>query len=505
MILTVENLLTQSLLPDAEVVAGKGGLQRTVLSASLLEVPDFVSENHAHELLFTTGFPFKDDPTVQARLIQDFSTYKIAGLVMKVHRFLPAVPALMRSLGDRLDVPILEVGPEVNLNQTVHKVIENIIAQSRGLLSELLLQIAEIDSASDEPESWRRIVATVAASTGIRILLVTRHGHRFPDLGLPVPRQLFSGRVPWRRIAKAGPAIRLLVDGEREHGLEQPVVDFPRSDEPMHLLLYRPGRLGPPLRSEDWNPLLVFLGVLAKRWLKRFWDQRQHAVTAFDEFRHQSNPTPLDSIGLDWATGCQWIVSSPQANPEGSWRRLEMARMYAGISGLALRGSQRVYLLRQTTSHPVPSELADALEPGSGFGAGPSFSRPEHALEALERTRNTLSLNRGAVGLVDCTRLGVESVLAQVDRAVQLAFIDSVLGPVLEYDRRHQGELLNTLATFLRTGTIKATAAELFLHYNTVSYRLMQVEQLLARSLDRHPDRLEIELAYAFMDRPQRG
>ena len=56
-------------------------------------------------------------------------------------------------------------------------------------------------------------------------------------------------------------------------------------------------------------------------------------------------------------------------------------------------------------------------------------------------------------------------------------------------------ELALTLETYLRAGSsVAATAARLYLHRNTVHYRLRRIEQLTGLDLARMEDRMLCEL-----------
>lgn len=68
------------------------------------------------------------------------------------------------------------------------------------------------------------------------------------------------------------------------------------------------------------------------------------------------------------------------------------------------------------------------------------------------------------------------------------AFCRSALGRLLDYDGENDADLLATLKLLLETNfNYSATAADLFVHANTVRYRSEKIEQLLARDL-RDPD-----------------
>lgn len=82
--------------------------------------------------------------------------------------------------------------------------------------------------------------------------------------------------------------------------------------------------------------------------------------------------------------------------------------------------------------------------------------------------------------VVDVSRMGVSALLLTSSRQDDLlAFRDDCLGPLKEHDRRRDSGLLQTLRVHLLTGgSNQVTAQHLFLHPNTVLYRLNNIEKL---------------------------
>ena len=62
-------------------------------------------------------------------------------------------------------------------------------------------------------------------------------------------------------------------------------------------------------------------------------------------------------------------------------------------------------------------------------------------------------------------------------------FAHAVLGPVLALPEADRGLLLGTLRTwFIQDASASATAARLFVHRNTVRYRLRRIQELTGRA-----------------------
>ena len=89
-----------------------------------------------------------------------------------------------------------------------------------------------------------------------------------------------------------------------------------------------------------------------------------------------------------------------------------------------------------------------------------------------------------------------ERLLDSVPASVLRAFRERLLGPLAEYDARHHAELLPTLRSFLACdGSWSACASRMYVHVNTVRYRIGRIEALTGRDLSALPDRVDFFLA----------
>jgi len=89
-----------------------------------------------------------------------------------------------------------------------------------------------------------------------------------------------------------------------------------------------------------------------------------------------------------------------------------------------------------------------------------------------------------------------ERLLASVPAPVLRSFSERLLGPLAEYDTRHNADLLATLRSFLACdGSWSACAARMYVHVNTVRYRIARIEALTGRDLSALPDRVDFFLA----------
>jgi DNA-binding PucR family transcriptional regulator len=89
-----------------------------------------------------------------------------------------------------------------------------------------------------------------------------------------------------------------------------------------------------------------------------------------------------------------------------------------------------------------------------------------------------------------------ELLLASVPTPVLRSSRERLLGPLRDYDAQRNAELLPTLASFLDCdGSWSACASRMYVHVNTVRYRIGRVEALTGRDLSALADRVDFFLA----------
>lgn len=98
------------------------------------------------------------------------------------------------------------------------------------------------------------------------------------------------------------------------------------------------------------------------------------------------------------------------------------------------------------------------------------------------------TLNYGDMGVL---RL----VLTQKEEDVE-SYIQDILGPVVEYDKKRDGELMTTLFYYSRMNkSIGNVAAKLNIHVNTLYQRIRKTEELMGYNFDDTMDWLDVQTA----------
>ena len=144
--------------------------------------------------------------------------------------------------------------------------------------------------------------------------------------------------------------------------------------------------------------------------------------------------------------------------------------------------------VRITVGVSAPAETVTAL-PGALHEAG--------SARRLAALRLAGPGGTAAVSVVTSDEVAShELLLASVPASVLRSFRERLLGPLLAYDDQHRAELLPTLREFLAcSGSWNACAAKMYVHVNTVRYRIRRIEELTGRNLSSLDDQVDFFLA----------
>jgi hypothetical protein len=145
------------------------------------------------------------------------------------------------------------------------------------------------------------------------------------------------------------------------------------------------------------------------------------------------------------------------------------------------------------------SVLAGSQAGGDAASSGASWTVAGIA-DAVARARQARRLAvqpGGGVRLVDAAEVGsVGLLLSLLPAEARQAFPDRLLDPLRAYDREHGTELVHTLEVFLGCSGSWTKAAEvMFVHVNSLRYRIRRIEELTGRDLSVLEDQAALLLA----------
>lgn len=481
----VEAVLGLPAYAGATVIAGRNGMGRDVNNVSFMEVPDILPYVSKGNLLLTTFYPIAGNEEAMRQLVPRLAEKGLAGLAVKVGRYVTTIPDVMIEAADRNDFPLIVLTEDANLSELSNAVLEVLLEKQNSILKfrdeihqqlmRLLLNGAHINtfvtvlsgmiqmpvflfsghgellaqSVSDEPFKRDGAAVTLGKRT-FRLDEVIRQPIRVGEeqLGELLALDVAGKRNTNIHVAMEQASILLALDFQRERAIVQ--------QERNYLDAFLRDILNGRFRSEEevvrrantfhWE-LTLPLGIIAverkdpfvftenetierfERWLSgRFADHELvHKVMYYEDslicFVNKPTQQTLDEIG-------------------------HYLHEQAGRAG---------YDVIVTYSRWV-EQLRDVAT---------EYERLRQALRIMRSIETTPVQSYDA--------LGVYSILFELQDETSLhEFVESRIGQVLGED-----ELLRTLLMLIRCQmNVQKASERLFIHYNTLRYRIERLKDL---------------------------
>ncbi|WP_306323214.1 MULTISPECIES: PucR family transcriptional regulator [unclassified Streptomyces] len=492
--LTVAQALELPALAGARLAAGERGARRPIRVANIMEVPDIIRWMRGGEFLLTTAYAVRDDERALTGLVPELADRGLAALGVKVGPYLPRLPGPMLRSADELGFPIVELPGDVMLNDILSEVIGTVLNRQALSLERSQALRDRLSQAVLGGGSYRELVALLAGETGCPAAI------RGPDGALLAA----AGHVPEHAPASVTRPISV---GHRSGG---------------EVALWA----GPGcVPDEEWataaDHVASLAGMLAVQERVLAERERRYRTLLLTEL--VSHP-PRDraesarraaALGWDLERPRAAVVVEAAAGPEGGGVRLTEERLLAaartalgahtpawgtpgGLTALVASGGDelraRCEELRRAVAAACPGRVVAVAAGTVRDDFAELHLSHSEALSALALGRELEGPARSFVRLHE--ESGVYRLLDQLPTGELQALVDDALGPLLTYDAGHDGSLVHSLTVYLRRDRNGVEAAEeLHVHYNTLRYRLKQIERLTGAP-DKDPmRRLQTELA----------
>jgi PucR family transcriptional regulator, purine catabolism regulatory protein len=527
--ITVAEALRTDGLASARVLAGHAGLNRRVETVAVLESPDIFPWLHGQELVLTSLYAVRDLPEQQGALVERLARRGCAGLVIKVGRYVDQVPAEILGPADQLDFPVLELPTSVRYAHVINPLVERILVDRSRLLRHsdsihrsLTRAALTGGGLGAVAQAFSDLVGCRAAvvDSALRCLAADRGVQR---AGLSAWLEVHDPMSPQWRGASAPAGEVAGPEGSRAA-----VVPVRVDEETLGYILLWPLRL--PLEPENLVAVEHAVTVAALEFLKLravVQVERRYHDEVLSDLIHGRVLGEQDleqrARHLEWDLKVRYRVLLLDLAPLRAEPRAEMLRQAAldaahrTVRGLTPRPivglvqSDLAVLVPEGPATRLPAET-EALARAVQFQAAHLSTGAKATVGISERVAGLLELNRpyseardaleigrlvnGPGAIANFAQLGVYRLLKDVSPALAREFVDGVIGPVIEQDRLKGSALLETLERYLQVnGEAKAAAERLYVHVNTVKYRLHQIEELTGHSPDTSEGRSNLVLA----------
>ncbi len=176
----ISDLLHAPILDGAEVLAGYDGIaKRDVQSINIMDAPDILTFLKKGDLLLTNGYLLKDRPDEFIGFITSMHRKGCAGLAIKTKRFAMNIPQTVIDEANRLQFPIIELSRiEATLGEVFQKSIGIILDNKNDELHYALNIHRQFTDMMLQGGSMGRIVQALSDILAAPVLFISLRGER---------------------------------------------------------------------------------------------------------------------------------------------------------------------------------------------------------------------------------------------------------------------------------------------------------------------------------------
>jgi DNA-binding PucR family transcriptional regulator len=506
MAVTVGQILDVPGMP-LRLLAGEGHTARPIRWVHVSELEDPTPWLKGGELILTTGMGIGSTPAKQRAYLKRLVDAGLTGLGFGLGFGHDRVPRSLVTAAERAGFPLFEVPYPVPFIAITEAIFTRILAEQYDTLQRAVDAEHVLTRSVLEGKGAEGIAGSLADVIRGWVLLLDLHG--LPLASTSRASSIRADRV-WEEVRGSRPEgmnFSLTLVDRGHHVWIQPVGARGRVEA--FLAVGKPEQPSQLDRIVAGHALSLFAIELAK---SRAVAEAQHKLQGdfFDELADGGLPSHEVARGLarfGFERGAEVEVVSLEA---GDPERLSMAttdHCSRGGGGFLISAhASGVHLLLPAEPAPdlaqLATEVGARLEEEVRAGGGSPVGAAEVG-RSLREAKYALQVCR----LEGWHHAGFEDLgtyrllLSMADPDALRAFADSMLGPLDEYDREHNGELILSLQAFLQhNARWETAAAQLYVHRHTLRYRMRKVEELTRRDLASSFDRMEFWLGLRARD-----
>ncbi|CUR56094.1 hypothetical protein NOCA2310155 [metagenome] len=463
---------------QATTLAGEAGLDRRVSWAHVSDAFDPWNWLEPGDLVLTCGYIVPEEPMAQARFVEHMSAAGLSGIVIGVDERCPPLSVEMLAAADRVGFPVIEGAHTVGFSQYGRFVAaanargeDHSFTQIARVHGEVMASLREKLAGTEFVDRLSRVVSCTLHVVDPEAWEPLIRGGGTPDhawkLAYDGEVSRSSGRAPFVMNLSVGDqtALSMPIPSERSACL----IAFPDGDSRPRLAVLqqiaaacaleigrvdaaveRARRSGAGLLHEALNGRLEPAALTALFHGRRLeGDLRALAV--------DGQPASIDRIARRWLIrGVPFLLGEI--------------------------GQVAVAVFRSDDVPQTDLEERTALERWRG-GLSDPFVGPGNLGDAVRQARWALETVRPGDSAIASYGDGSPSFLPRTLAESELT-ADRVLGPLIEYDREQGTELIKTLQVYLECDRSPSRASELlFIHTQTVNYRMARIQELTGRSM----------------------
>lgn len=527
----VAEILKNPALEGSSILAGHKGQDKEVLHVNMMDAPDIINFLKPNELLVTTAYHVKDDPDLLIDLVEAMAKQGCAALGIKTKRFLQQIPEEVITLADRLAFTLIEIPNHLSLGEIVNQTLSSILDKRTEELRFAIDTHKQFSTHIMSGKGIQKLLQRLADLIQLPVILTDpyarpvafshsdpKHERIMEDLYLKNTSALFPD-TPFfsfsSRTNKETYTVFLIYTHEKKAGFLVILGEIHPQDHSLTLTVEQAANvLSFELMKE--NAIKEYSRRVRNEFFVNFtegmFSSEDEIINRAKEFSLENNQNYYCAAGKLEAKDLSGSYTQNQREMDTVYEYMEEELINRSLStSLFTRGEMCILLFKVSKPNDevnefVPSSLKVIQQMvHKRFGRGVSFG-------VSNVSRNFLNVKEAYKEAVEALQAGELSGERSFIQTYQTKNVRELLRTIPAEDLkdfyyhslRKLGEdgydeeqtLLQTLFVYLEAHCqISETAKRLYVHRNTVVYRLEKCEEILGKSLSDPEVSLQIRLA----------
>ena len=511
----LSELLTLPVFQGSRVLEGQSGLETPVTGVNLSDTPEYYKWLCAGELMVTTCYAIHDDPAALAAFVPTLASKGMSGLCIKPGQYLGAVPGPMVANARELGIPLVLLPEGVRFSDITKAVSDELLRRQTALLRSTLTINEMLTRTIVEGADLEEIAGMVCDLTGSSVLILDSINDRraFHLTESDAARFHAMGTDEICASIVAGGRMYVLEIGGHSFGF---------------LYVYDAFQ---PLAEQEENILSQVLRAIPLE-ISRERTVRENGDRLLDDFLlhllsdqitdEEREYARAEGLGLELRENHIMIRARLRECPDrgnkyaGVFQRtllsneicstlanlgLSMCKLHTGGEYLLILSSPLDSHSLTAVSERFPKIVEQLNGEYSSLRITAGCGRPHNGISGLRQSDHEARVAFQAAcqgeGLLLFSSLGLLRLIYASDPGKETeSFVQETMGPLLERERsRDQGLLVTLESYFHNFGNLRRVSEELYTHYNTVVYRIKNIQELTGLDLHDADQRFRMELA----------
>ncbi|MTI69064.1 MAG: hypothetical protein FH751_02265 [Firmicutes bacterium] len=547
--LEVKDLFEIEILKNSKVLSGNEGLHRKITKVNVMEVPDILDWVTPGEFLLTTAYSFKDNLNSLIELVPMLNKKGLAGLGIKTKRYIEKIPEEIIDIANKLDFPIIEIPIEASYSEIITSVLSEIINRQTNILTRI--------------DKFHNRLVSVMLSGG-SLQGIANAIYESVENSVAISEDIFKSNVIVCDDCNRDEIEKIMLKRDNNKfnfeilnkglnyynsvdiikGIEVERINIPIFIEQQHygfIYIWQDKKM---LSQVELSVIESSISIIALDLVKKlsiFEIENKHRIEFFDNLLSEDPKKYKKAVErarlFDFDVELYYtaivikfknIEESIKFTPNNTnyiqklheklMSIIDKVSVFKKEKTLYANKSDRIIILlgKKNINEVSKKEVLEfcqmiysyvkkeSIDSRISIGIGRTYSKISELYksyrEANRASDNSKDKNENIP--IHYDDLGIYRILSYEELKPELyQFYNEILEPLVKYDNEKDSELIETLKKYFECGgNLKKISQRMYIHYNTIIYRIQRIKEIIGIDFEDHNTMLNVQICLKVYD-----